>query len=285
MDGFFENLSQAFSDWWLALGEKVPQILFALLVLVLGLYLARLVKGLVERGLRYRKADPELSVALARIAQWTVIGLGVLVAAQQTGVDITAFLAGLGIIGFTIGFALQDVSKNFVAGMLLLFQQPFDLGDTIEVAGFTGTVLSINLRDTEIRTVDGLQVSIPNGDVFTSAILNYTDVSRRRLQLSYGVAYDSDLEQVRQVTLKALRDVPGVLEDPAIDFRFEAFGDFAIQLSVYYWYDEKQTGYSDALDAGIRQIKQAYDKAGIEIPAPYQKIQIDSIAGKTATGK
>lgn len=274
MNQFFENLSQAFAEWWLTLGEKAPQILFAIFILILGLYLARLVKGLVQSGLRYRKADPEISVVMARIVQWTIIVLGALIAAQQAGLEITAFLAGLGILGFTVGFALQDVSKNFVAGMLILIQQPFELGDTIKVAGFTGTILEISLRDTEMRTVDGLRVRIPNGDVFTSPILNYTGVQQRRLQLNFGVAYDSDLEQVRRVALEALHSVPGVLDNPPIDFRFEAFGDYAILLNILYWYDENQTGYSEALDAGIRLIKKAFDEAGIEIPVPYQKIKL-----------
>ena len=274
MDGFMENIREAFADWWLALSESAPQAIIALLILVIGIYAARVFSSLAQRGLRYRKADAEITVVLGRIVQWSIIVLGLLMAAQYTGLDITAFLAGLGIIGFTVGFALQDVSKNFVAGMLILIQQPFELGDTIQVSGFTGTVLEINLRDTEMRTGDGLRVRIPNGDVFTSPIINYTGAPKRRLQLRFGVAYDSDLDQVRQMSLEALASVKGVLQDPAIDFRFEAFGDYSIQVKVLYWYDESQTSYSEALDGGMRKLKAAFDQAGIKIPAPHQTIKL-----------
>ena len=280
MQDFFTGIEQ----WWanLSIAEQAPQILMATLIVVLGLVLARFLKGLAQRGLRYRKTDPELSLVLARLVQWTVIVGAILVSADQVGIDITAFLTGLGILGFTLGFALQDVSKNFVAGLLILLQQPFELGDTIEVSGFTGTVLDINLRDTEMRTVDGLRVRIPNGDVFTSPILNYTNVANRRLQLTFGVAYGSDLETVRQASIQALQGVPGVLEDPPIDFRFEALNAYAIQVLIYYWYSETETGYSAALDGGGTALNAAFQQSGIEIAVPYQKVRVSEVVDRRA---
>lgn len=265
-------MADVLAAWWreLQLGEKTPLILIGLFILVAGYYLARITGALVERGLKRREADPETSLLLARIIHWSILVTALLVAAQQVGVEITAFLAGLGILGFTVGFALQDVSKNFVAGMLILLQQPFELGDTLEVAGFTGTILSINLRDTEMRTVDGLHVRIPNADVFTSPILNYTDVPKRRIQINFGVAYDSDLAKIGQAVIQAVGAVPGVLQDPAIDFRFESFGDTAIQAGLYYWYDADQTGYSQALDGGIQAVQKALHQSEARVPlAPH----------------
>lgn len=277
MQDFFAELGRAFGNWWLELelSEKAPQLLISLIIAIFGIYLARLVKALVQRGFQRRKSDPEIAVLLSRIVQWGIISIAVLVAAQQVGLDITTFLAGLGILGFTVGFALQDVSKNFVAGMLLLLQQPFELGDTVEVAGFTGTVIDINLRDTEMRTADGLRVRIPNGDVFTSPILNYTGVRQRRIQISFGVSFDSDLAAVQRATLETLSAVPGVLGDPEIDFRFESFGEILIKASVYYWYSEKQTTYSKALHAGITAVQKALKAVGAEIPlAPHDKLKL-----------
>lgn len=280
MQDFFTGIEQ----WWanLSIAEQAPQILMATLIVVLGLVVAGFLKGLAQRALRYRKTDPELSLVLARLVQWSVIAGAVLVSADQIGLDITAFLTGLGILGFTLGFALQDVSKNFVAGLLILLQQPFELGDTIEVSGFTGTVLDINLRDTEMRTVDGLRVRIPNGDVFTSPILNYTNVANRRLQLTFGVAYGSDLETVRQASIQALQGVPGVLEDPPVDFRFEAFNEYAIQVQIYYWYSETETGYSAALDGGVTALNAAFEQSGVEIAVPYQKVRVSEVVDRRA---
>ncbi|MQC26813.1 MAG: hypothetical protein DWG76_05110 [Chloroflexi bacterium] len=273
MDKIFAELAQSLQSWWLKLqlAQKAPELLIALLIVIVGFYLARVVGAVVRRGLRHRKADEEISVLVSRLVHWGIIILVTLVAAQKVGLDISAFLAGLGILGFTVGFALQDVSKNFLAGMLILLQQPFSLGDMIEVAGFKGTVLEINLRDTEMRTVDGLRVRIPNADVFTSPIVNYTNLSSRRITISFGVAYTSDLARIREAAVQAIERIPGVLTNPIIDFRFETFGDTAIQASVFYWCDMRQTTYSQALDAGIRAIQGALQSNNVEIPlAPHE---------------
>ena len=151
------------------------------------------------------KLIPELTILIGTITRWTVIVLASVLSLEQVDFDLSAFLTGLGIVGFTIGFAIQDVSKNFVAGLLILLQQPFDLGDTIEVGAYSGVVLEVDLRATEIRTFDGRFVTIPNADVFTSPIVNFSRASRRRVNLEIGVDYDSDLAQVTQVTLEAVR--------------------------------------------------------------------------------
>lgn len=200
---------------------------------------------------------------MERVVQWGIIFFALLFAAQQVGVDITAFLTGLGILGFTLGFALQDVSKNVVAGMLMLLQKPFLLGDKIEVSGFSGTVLDITLRDTVLLTVDGPRVRIPNGDILSKPIVNYSGLTRRRLQLILGVPSNSDLEQVRRIAEETIASIPGVLKDPTIEVTFESFAANAIRLRIAYWYDESQTTNSKALDAGVSNLKRAFDQAQI----------------------
>jgi len=271
------NLALWFQNALDQLSGNAGTILVAILLLLSGFYFARVVQSIVLRGLRYRKTDPELALLLGRIVQWAIIVGVLLFSAQQVGVDITAILTGLGILGFTLGFALQDVSKNFIAGLLLLLQQPFELGDTIQVSGFTGTIIDINLRDTEIRTTDGLRVRIPNGEIFTQPVLNFTGAKKRRLQIVVGVSYETDLEKTKNIALKAIQGIPGVLADPDIDLRFESFGDFAIQMSIFYWFDAEKTGYSQALDAGIMGIKSAFEKNGIIIPVPIQEMKIRSL--------
>jgi small conductance mechanosensitive channel len=274
------DLIENIAVWFQSIGDQIAQnagpILTAFVLILIGLYAARMSARLVGRGLRFRKVDAELSLLLSRIIQWSIIAAIFLFSAQQIGVDVTAILTGLGILGFTLGFALQDVSKNFIAGLLLLLQQPFELGDTIQVSGFTGTIIDINLRDTEIRTVDGLRVRIPNGDVFTQPVLNYTGVKQRRLLIKLGVAYDTDLDLAHQTAREAINAIPGVLNDPEVVVHFESFGDFAIQMNIFYWYAESQTSYPVALDAGIRSIKAAFKAAGIVIPFPVHELKMVS---------
>jgi small conductance mechanosensitive channel len=280
---FLNSLSAWFQSAAQQLSNNAGQVLIAILIFLLGLYLARVVHSLLLRGFRIRNTDPELSLLLARIAQWAVLAGMLLFAAQQVGIDVTAILAGLGILGFTLGFALQDVSKNFIAGLLLLLQQPFELGDTIQVSGFTGTIIDINLRDTELRTVDGLRVRIPNGDVFTQPVLNFTGVKQRRLQISLGVSYATDLEKARRVASDTIQAIPGVVGDPAINVGFDSFTDFAIHMNILYWYDATQTGYGEALDAGVRGINAAFQREGIAIAVPGRELRI--IAGRDKTGQ
>jgi small conductance mechanosensitive channel len=245
-----------------------PRLIAALVLFFASLYLSRLAVGGMRRALATRKTDPEISLLLTRLVNWCVIGLGVVLALEQVNFDLTAFLAGMGIVGFTLGFALQDVSKNFVAGVLLLLQQPFDIGETIEVEGYTGRVMRVSLRATELRTVDGLLVMIPNGDIYVSTIKNFSKAQRRRLELPIGVACDSDLEHVTRSALAALASIAGVVQDPAPQVVFQAFGQSTIDLTIYFWIELDKITYFEAQDQAVRAIKVAFDQAGIELPFP-----------------
>lgn len=280
MNEFWEMILAFFNNTWAQAARQAPVLLLALIAFIAGIYFARLANALLQRGLRYRRADPELSLLLGRVVQWGIIIFALLFATQQIGVDITAFLTGLGILGFTIGFALQDISKNFVSGILMLLQKPFSLGDTIEVSGFTGNVLDITLRDTVLLTGDGLRVRIPNGDIFTKPIVNFSRLRRRRVEIKLGVGYESDLDQVRQIALETIQSIPGILEDPPLDIGFEAFAEHAIRLHIWYWYDESKTNHPRALDAGIYGLKSAFDRAGIEIPVPYRELRFRENSGQ-----
>ncbi len=253
----------------------LPSLIIALIVFVIGLYLAGLFARLVRRAMERRKADPEVILLISKSTRWAVIVLVTVAALQQVNFNVTAFLTGLGIVGFTVGFALQDVSKNFVAGLLLLIQQPFDVEDAIKVTDFAGTVRAIDLRATEIHTFDGQVVLIPNADVFTNPITNYTRALKRRVEVSLGVAYESDLEEVNQISIKAISSIPGILDDPAPVLHFQAFGPSTVDLTVFYWIDTGQTDPSTAKDIGMQKIKTAFEQANIDMPYPTQRVYLE----------
>jgi small-conductance mechanosensitive channel len=211
-------------------------------------------------------------MVITSITRWSIIGLGIFVGLQQMGFDLSAFLVSLGVVGFTIGFALQDISKNFVAGLLLLLQQPFDIGQAIEVNGFSGTVLNVDLRATEIQTFDGKIVLIPNADVYTSSITNFSRAINRRLELNVGVANDTDLELARATALEAISKVKGVLDSPASQVAFNNFGPSSIDFTLYFWINTQETGLLDAKDQAIVKINTAFTEKGIEIPYPVQTV-------------
>src|SRR5690606_14809277 len=147
--------------------------------------------------------------------------------------NLTAFITGLGIVGFTIGFALKDISENFVAGLMLLLQRPFELGDVIEIDDFRGRVIDVSLRATELETLDGQNVIMPNGLVYTSPIINFSRRDVARVAVDVGVAYDSDLDFVRDTAVRAVAAMPTVLQQPEPYVVFRGFGDSSIDLTVF----------------------------------------------------
>ncbi len=275
MKSIYENLLNVLQTWWQSFVDNLPSLVAGLLIFLLSLYLAGLFARMTKRVMTRRKEDRELTMLITRIVRWTVVGLGIILALEQAGQDVTALLTGLGILGFTVGFALQDVSANLVSGILLLFEQPFDIGDVIDVAGFSGTVQNIEIRATEMLTYDGLLVLIPNREVFTNPITNYTRISQRRISLSVGVGYGSDLEEVERVVLDALNHLEGVKEEPEPYFMVDSFGDSAINTTVYYWYDTKSEGLKDMTNIGALAVKTALDKAGIDIPYPIRSVRLE----------
>lgn len=268
-----ESLMQMLQNFILFL----PKVILALVVFVIGLYVAGLTSRLVRRAMQRRKTDPEAALLVTKIARWSVIFLAAMVALQQVDFNVTAFLTGLGILGFTVGFALQDVSKNFIAGLLLLIQQPFDVGDSIKVTDFAGTVMVIDLRATEIHTFDGQIVLIPNADVFTNPIINYTRAKKRRVEVSVGVGYESDLEEVARLATDAIASVPGLLDDPAPIVHYQAFGPSTIDWTIYYWIDTAQTDPFTARDVGMQNIKVALEKANVDMPYPTQRLYLEQV--------
>jgi small conductance mechanosensitive channel len=253
----------------------MPKLLSALVLFVLTLYLANLLSRLVRSLMQRRRADPGISLLIYHVTRWGLIITGTAAALQQVDFQLTAFLAGLGILGFTIVFALQDISQNVVAGLLLLIQKPFEIDDLIEVESFRGHVRSVDLRSTELHTLDGHNVLIPNASVFTTPIINYSRQATWRVSLDVGVAYDSDLEQVRRVTLQAVRNIPDILSSPSPDLYFHTFNDSSIDFSVRYWIDARQINPFTATDPAVVAIQRAYVQAGIEIPFPIQtEIQV-----------
>jgi len=253
----------------------LPRLALSLLILFLSYLLSKGAARFVRQSLKKRERDPELIILLAMIARWGVLGFGIVLAIEQLAPgQLSSLVAGLGIAGFTVGFALQDVAKNFIAGIIILLQQPFDIGDGIEVNGYGGKVLDIRLRATEMMTWDGRHVIIPNSEIYASPIVNFTRATRRRLEITAGVAYESDLDMVARTALETIRLVDGVLDDPEPAITFSSLGDFAVNFTLHYWIDTAQTGYFTAVDAGIRLIKARFEEAGIDMPFPTQSIHL-----------
>lgn len=251
---------------------SIPNVLTAILIVVISIYAGSGLSRLLKRVLKKQDAEPGVSHLLSQILKWTIISLGIIVALQRF-FDVTAFLAGLGILGFTIGFALQNIMQNFVSGIILLVQQPFKVGHVVGIAGYDGTVLKIGLRTTEMKTLDGRIVFLPNGDVLAQPIVNYTRADLRRVELPIGVAYDSDTEVIRVIILDELKNVKGYVQTPEPLVVFHTFGASSIDLTVYFWDDTSVASPPAAKDEALTRIHQAFKKSNIEVPYPVQVVR------------
>lgn len=251
----------------------LPRLALAVAIYIVARLLSRGASRFIRRSLAERKLEDEAIVLLDMLARWGILAVGIMLALEQLAPGrLSTLLAGIGVAGITIGFALQDVAKNFVAGILLLLTRPFEIGDSIEVKGYSGKVLAINLRSTELREFDGRFVIIPNTDIFVSPIVNFSRAQHRRVILDLGVAPNTDLSKAARIALEAIREVPGLMDDPAPQVAFEAFGDSAITGKLIFWVDTESAGLLDAQHAAVEAIQGAFAREGIEIPYPTQHI-------------
>lgn len=252
-----QTISAPMQAMLISLAEFIPNLVQAIIVLVLSLWVARFAGRSMHRALGKTRADPELSLLISRVIKIGLSALGFVVALEQVDFDLTGFVTGLGIVGFTIGFALQDVSKNLIAGLLLLLQQPFDIGDAIEVSGFAGVVTHINLRATTLRTFDGVEVHIPNTDVYAKVVRVFAASYHRRLDLVL-LTGDARAEEAKLLALDAVRSVPGVVHrQPQPRGLIQGIETAGSRVLVWFWVDLGEGNVAKVGDAVVRAVHAA----------------------------
>ncbi|MBK6793253.1 MAG: mechanosensitive ion channel family protein [Anaerolineales bacterium] len=240
-------------------------ILTALLIFGASYYAGVWLSRLLNRVLQRSNAEPGVSHLLSQILKWTIISLGFTTALQRF-FNVTAFLTGLGIIGFTIGFALQNIMQNFMSGVILLIQQPFKVGDDVTLSGHEGTVLKIGLRTTELRLRNGLLAFLPNADVLAQPIINYSRTNGFRVELPVSIPYKADTEKVRAAILREIKSIDGYMESPAPRVLFHTFGQSSVDLTVQFWINYAATDHHIAKDMALVKIKRAFEKLGMDMP-------------------
>ncbi|MFW6115653.1 MAG: mechanosensitive ion channel family protein [Chloroflexota bacterium] len=257
--------------------SNAPQFLVAIAILVATLLLSKVAERWAQRSVRRKITDPETRRFLTQTTRYTVLVLGILAALDQVpGVPITSFLAGLGIVGFTVGFALQDIARNFIAGLLLLMRQPFAVGDAVEVAGRGGIVMEITMRDTVIKSWEGVIEIIPNLDVYSNPIVNYSQLPLRRRTVTLGLGYGQDIARAKRIILDVIQSTEGVLDDPAPEVLTEQLGDAALDVAARFWVNQKTHSpfavHSNVVDA----INAVAEEESIDMPYPTQVVQLEA---------
>ncbi|MGM1429846.1 mechanosensitive ion channel family protein [Sphingobacterium lactis] len=251
----------------------ISSIISAGLILVLGLWLIRMVRKLVDRIFVKRDIDPSIRTFLGNLINWILKVMLFIVVVSQLGVQTSTFIAVIGAAGLAIGMSLQGSLSNFAGGVLILLFKPFRVGDYISSStGVDGTVKVIDIFNTKLVTPQNQLVVIPNGELSNSNITNYTELGTRRTWFDIGVAYDADLRQAKEILLDCVQKNEYAFKDPAPDVVVTSLGDSAINLSVrvttsneHFWTMQEQL---------IISCKEALDAAGIEIPFPQTDIHI-----------
>lgn len=248
------------SDWVTAASLIVGSILLALIA-----------RRVIERLLS-AKLVPFVSRLIARLVAFVLVLFGFFYSMQQVGVSLAPLFGLLGLLGLALAFAFQEVLENFIAGIFLAARRPFGQGDEISTAGHEGFVEDISLRELTLRTYDGELVYVPNSVVWQNPIVNHTARSVRRTTVAIGVAYDTDLESAGQILLRALKNVPGVADEPAPQALAHQFGASSIDFALRFWHN---AGIADewlVRDDVVKAAHVALGDAGIEIPFPQRVV-------------
>jgi small conductance mechanosensitive channel len=202
----------------------------------------------------------------------TVMLLGILIALSQVGVSLGPALAGLGVAGFIVGFALQDTLGNFAAGGMILIYRPYDVDDLIEVAGVSGLVKKMTLVSTTIATFDNQILVIPNSKIWGDVIRNVTAQKLRRVDLQFGIAYGDDIEHAERVLRDVVESHELVLRSPEVMIKLHTLGDSSMNFIVRPWV--RTADYWSVYWDITREVKLRFDKEGISIPFPQRDIHI-----------
>lgn len=229
--------------------DYVARTFWALIVAIIVLLVARSVRGVTMRALARNRAQANVTILLGNLAQLVVITFGVLaIVAIYTRDAFGWILTSFSVVGLVIGLSLQDILKNFFAGVWVLVERPFRIGDAIEVAGYSGTVEEISFRTTQLRTEDGREVIVPNGTFMTSAVVNLTRFPTRRATV--WLVLPSDEKMVTTEEIKgALAKVEGVALEPSPSVELRSVGDGKAQYAVALWAGNRETAVAQAIHA------------------------------------
>jgi small conductance mechanosensitive channel len=263
---------------WISLLESGPGLFFQLILFLLIVFvfykLANVAQRLTETAIQ--KPGVALSQLLQRmillIVRNTILVIGVLIALSQMGISLGPLLAGLGVVGFIVGFALQDTLSNFAAGLLILLYRPFDVGDLVEAAGVSGLVSHMSLVNTTILTLDNQTIIVPNGKIWGDVVKNVTAQTIRRVDLVFGISYTDDIPKTEKVLQEIIDAHEPVLKDPAPMIRVHELGESSVNLIVRPWV--KTDDYWETYWTLTRAVKMRFDEEGISIPFPQRDVHL-----------
>ena len=254
--------------------KNLPGLLSGLVILFLTRYFAQLGQKIANKAGETALKSQSLQILLKKttyVGTW-IVGILFACVVAFPGLDLGDIIATLGIGSVAIGFAFQDIVKNFLAGIILLIEEPFRIGDEVVISDYQGKVENISIRTTQIRTYEGEKILLPNATVFTDAVKVRTAYVSRRTDLAVGVDYNTPLSEAVEILHKTMKRVEGVLSNPITEIDLVNFGDSSIDFIVRYWTYPEQKEVRHVQSRAIIAIKKAFDEANINIPYPIRTL-------------
>ena len=248
------------------------QVIGAIVIFVVGRWLAKVISNLLGRAMTRAKIDPTLTSFVKNLCHIALLAFVIIAALKKLGIPMTEFTVVVGAAGLAVGFALQGSLSNFAAGVILIIFKPFKVGDFVELAGKMGTVQEVQIFNTILNSPDNVRIIVPNSQVTGSNIMNYTVNGTRRIDLVMGVSYDDDLKKAQQIIERVLAEDSRILKDPPVEVAVSELGDSSIDFVVRPWV--KAADYWNVRFDTTRKLKLALDENGITIPYPQYEIHV-----------
>ncbi|MDJ0777993.1 MAG: mechanosensitive ion channel [Gammaproteobacteria bacterium] len=268
MENITNWISENGTDWAI-------KIAIAIVIFIVGKIVARMLANLVKKALERGGTDAMLVGFLGNISYGVLLVAVALAAIDTLGVNVTSLMAILGAAGLAVGLALKDSLGNFAAGVMIIIFRPFKIGDYVDAGGAAGTIDEIGLFATLMHTPDNKRIIVPNGAIINGNITNVSALPTRRVDLVFGIAYDDNIGQARDIIMGLLTGDERVLQDPAPTVTVGELGDNSVNLNVRPWVNaEDYWGlYFDLLE----NVKIKFDEAGISIPFPQQDVYMHEV--------
>jgi small conductance mechanosensitive channel len=270
---FIKKLKIMNLEKWLEMGYQLvmtfgPKLIAAILIWIFGSWAVKIILKGLTKAMEKRDYDLSLKKFLTNLISWALKIVLIIVVLGTVGIETTSFAALLASLGLAIGLALQGSLGNFAGGVLIMIFKPFKIGDLIEAQGQMGVVKEIQIFTTKLTGLSNKEIIIPNGSLSNGNIVNYSTEGTRRVDLVFGVGYDSDIKKTKEVLMTILTSHPKVLKDPAPSVNLLELADSSINFAVRPWC--ASADYWTVYFEVTEQTKEALDAAGIEIPYPHQ---------------
>jgi small conductance mechanosensitive channel len=252
--------------------NKIPALFLAILVFLVAFLCAKLVKSWAQRSILKSGSNEGAMNIVGKTAYIGTIILGLTVALKILEIDISFIVAAM---GFGLGFAMKDILENYFSGVLILVQKPFSVGDVIKAGEFVGKVEEIEARATFLRVFDGQRVIIPNSQMISSAVINYSSFPERRINVDFSVSYDTNLQAATDLVIQIMKSHPKIMQEPSPSVTIKQFGDSNIDLIAHFWVDRSQANWIKLKTQMNMLIKESLEKNNIGISYPVVTLNVN----------